>query len=501
MPTRFVFSSKAKDDLPGRGFDEILDTSIDSRDAYTLLETYKDWRKTLSNSYESKFLVGNKLYNSVEHFLRVSKFMVKSTDYANTFSINSGSKWSLDPKLSKIAGKTGKFYTTKFDWIAITIAQYSKFSQNPHLRDILIATVNAELYVHNIAKNRLIRWPILERVRKCIQNYPPQTNLFPTSPHVIYCNVATVICPLTDFTQFIVGTKLVTIIGEEHDISKENSENEFSVSVTKYVTSTIHRNLNSVVLLEISPNICDQDLKTIGSLPIREISSALGSDNLQLIRSDFRGLLLGRTNQKILYCQDMLVQNVKSGNWVPLSIEDVIKYFIWNGESLSIVREKFIMDKILTSGDLDIMSENILDRLDKDTLELFKNIKENLQTHSQFDHLHFQPFGKPYGERETSFSHETWMSDVVIPLKTAWAMITDYFIMYNILVQSHINEMIVIAGYKHSENIVRRLSIFSSDDIIKIQSKASVDSCAHLAFGVVTVSDDVCKDIKLNNME
>lgn len=490
MPTRFVFSSKIKDELPGRGYDEIFDG--DDGEDYNLLKTYKDWRQTLSNSYESKFLVGNKLYNTVEHFLKASKFMVKSTEYADTFSINSGSKWSLNSKLAKISGKTSKFYTTEFDWISVTIAQYSKFSQNPLLRDILLATRDAELYTH-ISKNRIKRCLILERVRNCIRKYPPQSNLFSEIPHIIYCDVATVICPLTDFTQFIVKTKLVTIIGEEHDISSpspsKNANDELDISVTKYVTSTINKNPNSVVLLEVSPNICDQDLKSIGSRPIREISSELGYDHSQLIRSDFRGLLLGRTNQKILYCQDLLIQDEKSKDWIPLSIEDVLKYFIWEGGSLREVRKKFMEDTIL-----DTMSENILDRLDTDTLELFKNIKTILQTKDQNEYkTHLQFDQREFDQREA------WMLDIVIPVKTAWALLADYFIMYNILAQSQINEMIVIVGYKHSENIVRRLAIVGSDDITKIQSKASVDSCAHLAFGVVTVSEDVCKDMKLSN--
>jgi hypothetical protein len=48
------------------------------------------------------------MYNSVEHYFHASKFRRDYPEFANTFTMNSGSPWSLDPFKAKIAGKAGR---------------------------------------------------------------------------------------------------------------------------------------------------------------------------------------------------------------------------------------------------------------------------------------------------------------------------------------------------------------------------------------------------------
>lgn len=118
--------------------------------------------------------------------------------WADTFTADSGKKWSTDPLLAKNAGKAGrinakgKVYKNKdipfppglkmrndfyqgIDNKAMLMAFYAKFTQNPELFKLLIDTGDAELYhlVTNRGKpSELQHWYHLERVRECIKKYP-----------------------------------------------------------------------------------------------------------------------------------------------------------------------------------------------------------------------------------------------------------------------------------------------------------------------------------------
>jgi len=192
--TRFVFYSKSADKKPGKGSKEELTKG----ENYENLEKIKDWRKKLSNMYISPFVIGGKKYISVENFFHSVKFSRDYPEFANTFSMDGNTEWSKDPFKSKQAGKQGRVYKggRKFSCpklpelinyknakmradfysginnIAMTLALYSKFTQDKDLEKLLLDTGDAELY-HYMRGQPLERWHHLERVRYCIKHTRP----------------------------------------------------------------------------------------------------------------------------------------------------------------------------------------------------------------------------------------------------------------------------------------------------------------------------------------
>lgn len=189
-----VFYSKSAHKPAGKGLHEHLA----SKDKFNDLNKIVDWRKMLSNMYVSPFILGDEKYNSVEHFFHASKFLKTDSQFAKTFTINSGSKWAVDPFKAKTAGKAGriskntKVFTTKdfslptnvkmradfYDSIVNKVqllAWYSKFTQNPLLKKVLLATGEARLFhVETVRgkQSKLIHFSGLEKVRDCIHSYP-----------------------------------------------------------------------------------------------------------------------------------------------------------------------------------------------------------------------------------------------------------------------------------------------------------------------------------------
>lgn len=104
----FQFYSKSKDLDPGKGAGEkIPDDKIND---YKELSKIKNWRKMLSNFYESEFELDDKKWLSVEHYYQGSKFKKENPDFYFQFSLDSGSDISKDTNLAKAAGgKTGKY--------------------------------------------------------------------------------------------------------------------------------------------------------------------------------------------------------------------------------------------------------------------------------------------------------------------------------------------------------------------------------------------------------
>lgn len=196
--TEFVFYSKSADKKPGLGVAENLEEAHD----FTELHSIPHWRRTLSNMSRSPFYLGGIKYNSVEHFFHAAKFMKDYPEFAATFAMNGNMPWSDDPFIAKQAGKAGRLsskgkryknkkipelndfkhvkmrpdFYDKIDEKAMTLALYSKFSQNIEAARILLLTGNAKLY-HLITvrgrKSIKQRWYHLERVRNCIIKYPP----------------------------------------------------------------------------------------------------------------------------------------------------------------------------------------------------------------------------------------------------------------------------------------------------------------------------------------
>ena len=163
--TVFRFYSKSTDKpLPGHGAGEKIGSEGDH--AYKELSKIPQWRKKLSNFWQSEFTLDGHRWLSVEHYYQAAKFKKNNKEFYIQFSLDSpDSSIAKDPLLAKAAGgKTGKFKgenlrpkeikadpsffkqnPTNSDSIEMERAMRSKFTQNDELKQLLIATKNAKL--------------------------------------------------------------------------------------------------------------------------------------------------------------------------------------------------------------------------------------------------------------------------------------------------------------------------------------------------------------------
>ena len=156
----FQFYSKSRDPEPGKGSGESIPE--DKISEFKELSKIKDWRKMLSNFYESEFTLDNKRWLSVEHYYQGSKFKVENPEFYKKFSLDSDSDISKDPNLAKSAGgKSGKskgklirpegikidkdFFKNGRSSKEMKHAQREKYSQNPELKRMLLLTKDAKL--------------------------------------------------------------------------------------------------------------------------------------------------------------------------------------------------------------------------------------------------------------------------------------------------------------------------------------------------------------------
>jgi len=156
----FQFYSKSKDLDPGKGSGEkIQDDKIPE---YKELSKIKNWRKMLSNFYESEFTLDDKRWLSVEHYYQGAKFKKENPDFYNQFSLDSESEISKNPNLAKSAGgKSGKskgklirpsnvkmdkdFFQDNRSSDEMKSAQMEKYKQNEDLKKMLLLTKDAKL--------------------------------------------------------------------------------------------------------------------------------------------------------------------------------------------------------------------------------------------------------------------------------------------------------------------------------------------------------------------
>jgi hypothetical protein len=263
------------------------------------------------------------------------------------------------------------------------------------------------------------------------------------------------------------------------------------IAVADYVLKTLKRNPDSLVLLEVGPDVCQEKMKDSGSRPIREIACALPPGSPQVVRMDVRNALLGPENKDFLYCANLTYMNG------PMSPEDVEKYFLWKHGSLRSVAEDLVRkgDPSVLSGPIADAGECALDRQDVDVNDAFVRIKASVKAYKNM----VSQGGAP--------SRKWWMSNIVRPLKSAWGMVLDYFLMYDIFSQTSQNEMVIVVGENHALNILPRLT--ASDASTRIRTgprvKTGSNGCVELGrtggdgqriWGVVNVTPAVCEDIR-----
>jgi predicted NAD-dependent protein-ADP-ribosyltransferase YbiA (DUF1768 family) len=178
----FQFYSKSRDLKPGKGAGEkIPDEEVMK---FAELDNIKDWRKILSNFYESVFELDGMRWLSVENYYHASKFKKNNPSFYKLFSLNSKSDISKDPRMAKAAGgKTGKykgvqirpkkimmdddFFTSKENEKAMYTAQLAKYRQNELAKKTLLATKDAKLQ-HFVRGNQPIVFYDIMKIRKIL---------------------------------------------------------------------------------------------------------------------------------------------------------------------------------------------------------------------------------------------------------------------------------------------------------------------------------------------
>jgi predicted NAD-dependent protein-ADP-ribosyltransferase YbiA (DUF1768 family) len=166
----FMFYSKSnKKPYPGKGSHE--EVPKEKIGEFSTLATIDDWRKKLDDSWMgAKFTLDGKDYASVEHYYQASKFKNSHPDFAELFTLNSGSPISKDVELCQGAGgKNGKYKKEQIRPKNYKIdpdfypernkeerrrAVEAKFTQNVDMQFMLLSTKNAKLVRYVPGSNR-----------------------------------------------------------------------------------------------------------------------------------------------------------------------------------------------------------------------------------------------------------------------------------------------------------------------------------------------------------
>ena len=120
----------------------------------------KQWREKLADNYmksDARFKLGDRDWASVNHYVTAQQLKQRDPKKSDKLSLNTGS--SLSKKvIPYMLGDDNDRYG----------AVFAKFSQNPQLKDMLLQTGDAELYMYIPGKPH-IRLKSLEKVRDVLQ--------------------------------------------------------------------------------------------------------------------------------------------------------------------------------------------------------------------------------------------------------------------------------------------------------------------------------------------
>jgi hypothetical protein len=189
MTDKFFFHSKSAPATPGKGVNESLATSAD----YTTLKSNPHWRRALSNFWIGPFTLDGHRWNTVEHYFQAQKLYIaigperslrdipektfEESELFRLFCFDGLNPYSTASEDGSAAQKRRKwYYLTPHELMlwdsrkeeVMAKAQFAKFSQNPTLKAILLATGHAELW-HGAARQPAARMFSLERVRAALR--------------------------------------------------------------------------------------------------------------------------------------------------------------------------------------------------------------------------------------------------------------------------------------------------------------------------------------------
>lgn len=175
----FQYYERSADMKPGKGSGEKIPET--ERKNFLKLEKHEHWRRMLSNSYIHPYQLNGKTWNSIEHYMQAMKFKEGNPHIYNNFSLESGTDWSVDVKIAKAVGETGKINKERV--LAPSIKPDSSYEENqrsymrdamlskfsdPVLNEVLRETKNSKLQIYIPRKPAVIA-EVLMGVRKTIQ--------------------------------------------------------------------------------------------------------------------------------------------------------------------------------------------------------------------------------------------------------------------------------------------------------------------------------------------
>ena len=181
--TVFVVHSKSLDSAkPGQGSNETIEKH--RRGEFAILTKIKDWRRKLDDSWnEAFFNVDGHRWASVEHYVQGSKFKKGFPDFYRNFSMDEPSELSKDVELAKMVGDTSKtkYKNMRPDKVKVDVdyalgredvereaAVRAKFNQNEDLKQLLLATRDAQLK-YALRRKPAVSDMILMKVRHELQ--------------------------------------------------------------------------------------------------------------------------------------------------------------------------------------------------------------------------------------------------------------------------------------------------------------------------------------------
>lgn len=172
QPDRLYFYSGSANLLPGKGVHEIVADLA----TYETLGRIPHWRRMLSNFWPADFTWEGRTYRTVEHAFQAAKIALADPALALAFTLESGSPIAQGDgamarkqrKMVLLSDAQLRTWTTHKHAV-MGAAMQAKFSQHEALRDVLLATREAELW-HGVGRGqppqRILE---LEGVRRALQ--------------------------------------------------------------------------------------------------------------------------------------------------------------------------------------------------------------------------------------------------------------------------------------------------------------------------------------------